>query len=175
MVGKTIGSITVLSLDEAKPIILKGHKSWEYYITVKCNRCNKVFTTTWKNFRASSKNKCKACKFCKGSYMIEARTIETGLTKHERKRIAAIKAGAKNRNIEFCLTDIQVKDLLSKTCIYCGKEHADGIDRVDSLKGYTIENCVPCCQYCNRMKSDYSLEFFKNHIKQIYKTLCNDT
>lgn len=44
----------------------------------------------------------------------------------------------------------------------------NGIDRIDSTKGYSADNCVPCCSKCNRMKLDHSIEDFKNHISKIY-------
>jgi hypothetical protein len=31
-----------------------------------------------------------------------------------------------------------------------------GVDRVDNTLGYTPDNVVPCCKYCNRAKLDYS-------------------
>ena len=51
-------------------------------------------------------------------------------------------------------------------CYYCGetliwnKHSKNGmsgpynLDRMDPLKGYSIENCVPCCGLCNYTKSD---------------------
>lgn len=33
----------------------------------------------------------------------------------------------------------------------------NGIDRVDNNKGYTLDNCVPCCWECNQMKSSLNL------------------
>lgn len=33
---------------------------------------------------------------------------------------------------------------------------ANGVDRVDSSRGYDKENIVPCCKICNRSKSDMS-------------------
>lgn len=43
----------------------------------------------------------------------------------------------------------------------------NGIDRIINNQGYTIENCVPCCQSCNWMKKDLTEQEFLNHIKQI--------
>ena len=53
----------------------------------------------------------------------------------------------------------KVNELFSKKCTYCGcwsEDGCQGIDRIDSLKSYTISNCTPCCKTCNFMKLDYS-------------------
>ena len=46
--------------------------------------------------------------------------------------------------------------------------YVDGIDRIYSTKGYSVNNCVPCCTMCNKMKLNYSLEDFKTQISKIY-------
>lgn len=81
---------------------------------------------------------------------------------------------------EFKLTLAQFKKLIHSNCYYCGaapstdnvwnksgKRKLDkesikinGIDRIDSDKGYFLENCVPCCPQCNRMKLNYTTEEF---------------
>ncbi len=43
----------------------------------------------------------------------------------------------------------------------------NGIDRIDNLKGHTIDNVVPCCKYCNFAKSNLNLEEFQDWIKRI--------
>lgn len=53
--------------------------------------------------------------------------------------------------------------------------YINGIDRKDSSKGYTIDNCVPCCTECNTMKSDLPLDVFYNRIDKIYKFHCSQT
>lgn len=92
------------------------------------------------------------------------------------------KDGAKARNLQFNLSKEDFLSLVSSDCIYCGnppitKEYitthksyyaANGIDRIDLSKGYTLDNCVPCCTKCNVMKLDYSKLDFLNHIKKIY-------
>lgn len=87
-------------------------------------------------------------------------------------RLASYIRAAKKRNIDWQLTDEEFKFFWDKNCYYCGdKILGVGIDRVDSLKGYTLENLVPCCYQCNICKMDYSLEEFKNKIKKIYNNL----
>lgn len=91
--------------------------------------------------------------------------------------------GAKKRSLEFALTKDEFYALSQKNCNYCGLEPKqirsprlktktanyifNGIDRVDSAKGYIIENCVPCCKVCNRMKVDTPLGMWIDKMKTI--------
>ena len=43
----------------------------------------------------------------------------------------------------------------------------NGIDRIDSNKLHMKDNIVPCCKYCNRAKSDFSLTEFQDWIRRI--------
>ena len=46
--------------------------------------------------------------------------------------------------------------------------HYNGIDRLDSSKGHTIINCVPCCKYCNLAKGNkLSMLEFQDWIQHI--------
>jgi len=45
----------------------------------------------------------------------------------------------------------------------------NGIDRIDSSKGYELNNVVPCCKNFNSAKMELSIEQFKNHIIKIYE------
>lgn len=82
-------------------------------------------------------------------------------SKTPENRYKAYKKGAMNRKIEFLLTFEQFMTFWQKPCFYgdC-KIETVGLDRIDSTKGYTIENCQPCCSRHNRMKSDMSKEEF---------------
>jgi hypothetical protein len=44
----------------------------------------------------------------------------------------------------------------------------NGLDRIDSTKGHTLDNVVPCCADCNWMKGDRTQEEFLLHIGRIY-------
>ena len=59
-------------------------------------------------------------------------------------------------------------------CEYCGGYSDElngvkfnGVDRIDSSQGYTVENSVPCCGMCNQMKMFYDLHDFLEHAKAI--------
>ena len=43
----------------------------------------------------------------------------------------------------------------------------NGVDRINSSDGYIADNCVPCCETCNRMKMDHDLHDFLEHVKKI--------
>lgn len=45
----------------------------------------------------------------------------------------------------------------------------NGVDRRNNLVGYEVENSIPCCTHCNRIKLNYSEEEFLNKIKKIYE------
>ena len=81
--------------------------------------------------------------------------------------------------------DLSFEDFVSLKegpCVYCGTEHRyerldketgmtwkyNTIDRIDPNKGYTKENCVPCCHKCNSAKSDFTLQEFKDHVRKMF-------
>lgn len=109
-----------------------------------------------------------------------------------KKCFRSLKSGAMDRGFEVSLGYERFKLLIKQDCWFCGYEPYDsrstysrkrysigieadyseclqGIDRLDSSLGYTIENCVPCCSMCNRMKSDFTVEQFLYRIQAINK------
>ena len=86
-----------------------------------------------------------------------------------------------NRGHSFRLGKKYFKYLVSNNCNYCGVKPskryekqvvhtllANGIDRIDSNKGYVKGNCVSCCKICNRAKNNLSRTDFHAWIKKIY-------
>lgn len=89
-------------------------------------------------------------------------------------RYKKYKREAEERNFDFELTIEEFDEITKSPCFYCGELPEDefgnqftGVDRIDSQLGYYKNNCVPCCFICNRMKSNYKLEFWLFHIKTI--------
>jgi len=73
------------------------------------------------------------------------------------------KGNAKRRKVKFDLTLEQFNQFWKKPCYYTGIGiKTIGIDRLDNNKGYTVGNCVPCCEQVNMMKGKMSK---KNFIK----------
>lgn len=91
------------------------------------------------------------------------------------------KIKAKKRDIEFDLSKSEFESFVFSSCTYCGqlpstpvnsrnKELAryNGIDRIDSNKPYTVDNCKTCCWICNRAKGNLSVEQYLKWLKQAY-------
>ena len=64
------------------------------------------------------------------------------------------------------------KKLVHKTRIEESEIKINGVDRIDSSKGYELDNCVPCCSKCNIMKLDYTTNEFLQHIEKISNFQC---
>lgn len=79
---------------------------------------------------------------------------------------------ASRKNIPFLLTDEQFNIIRTMNCYLCNKptnsNHLNGIDRIDSKKGYDLENCVPCCAGCNYLKKEYDIDDFTYKLYMIY-------
>lgn len=91
---------------------------------------------------------------------------------------------ARVRNHEWNLSSEEARKLFQRNCFYCdsvptnisapnprgnGSFLYNGIDRVNNLLGYTIENSITACEICNFMKRNLSLEAFNTHIRKIYR------
>lgn len=103
------------------------------------------------------------------------------------------KDNARKRNKEFNLSFEEFNNLITSNCFYCNSEprkmerfrliehkqqpslNMNGIDRIDSFKGYFKENCVTCCSTCNLMKNTMETDFFLNQVKKICKNLGSST
>ena len=86
-------------------------------------------------------------------------------------RLDALKRAAETRGIQWNLTDDEAKAMLVSPCIYCNhidlEVRVNGIDRLDSDKSYTTENCRPCCKNCNYMKGTFDPKTFIAWAKKI--------
>lgn len=78
------------------------------------------------------------------------------------------------------LTDEEALELAQDRCSYCGTQPKalkvrgreyplviNGIDRKDNKQGYTKENCVTCCCFCNFAKYTRTEDEFKEWIERL--------
>lgn len=95
------------------------------------------------------------------------------------------KRAARRRNYGWMLSKEDFKKLISQKCFYCDAEPStgiwvarkqtventliyNGVDRKNNEEDYTLDNCIPACFTCNRMKMDLSFENFMDKIHQIH-------
>ena len=95
--------------------------------------------------------------------------------------LSLYKIGARRKNLEWTLTDERAFILAEQNCYYCGEPPSqvikpkyangkyihNGIDRVDSSKGYIENNCVPCCKTCNWAKRAMTQKDFYDWIARV--------
>ena len=107
--------------------------------------------------------------------------------------LCSYRKGARERGLEWSLTEEQFRTLTSSPCHYTGRLPAkaarscatnrrarkglppfsggtylyNGIDRLDSSKGYTLDNCVPACEDANKAKLELSYDEFIALCKEI--------
>lgn len=79
--------------------------------------------------------------------------------KKPKRRFNKAKREAVKRGLEFTLTLEDYNKLIVLPCHFqCGNPVSiagSGLDRLDNLKGYTLENSVPCCPICNPVKGAF--------------------
>ena len=161
--GKKFGKWTAISY--------AGERGWN--CVCECGTAKVVQTG---NLTNGASTQCRKC----GPLISTTNHLHTGEAACN-EVISSYTKGARVRSIEWALTREQAKDLFSGLCFYCGTEPTNvffrkilngkfiynGIDRVDSSLGYTIDNCVSCCTTCNYMKRSLSLDNFTKHVKRI--------
>ncbi|OUS00296.1 hypothetical protein A9Q84_00150 [Halobacteriovorax marinus] len=96
-------------------------------------------------------------------------------------------AGAKDRNLSFRISKKLFVKLTSQNCHYCNSQplllrnvkrkngnitfysnaYANGIDRINSKKGYVPRNVVSCCTICNKIKLMYNIDDFLQKCRKI--------
>jgi len=138
--------------------------------TKKCSKCglakgaNEFYKKKWyRDIKYHS-----ICRKCTNLYRRNWQQTPKG-------KYASIKGSAKERKIEWGLTFEQFITFWQKPCYYCGDIlKTIGLDRVDSAKGYFIDNVVSCCAMCNRMKRDTKQKEFLEKCQKIVSHLCLD-
>lgn len=147
-----------------------------------CSSCynNVVFkekhgiTYSQYNYRKNiEQNREKANKYRKEN-IHEARDRWKRYARSLRGQFTTSKNKANKLNKEWSLTFEQYCELRQGNCHYCNgdlPETSRGLDRKDSSIGYTINNCVPCCGYCNEIKGQNISELEMIEIIKLLKRL----
>ena len=172
----SFGKLTVRRFVEFRST--PGHRDVPY-VEVDCECGEKKTVSLW-DLRAG---RTKSCGFNHPHYEDRSMPAFNAIYSYSYKK-RALAAG-----LEFTITREQFRDLTQKACHYCGapptgksqKSSArvrdikrgaiktgtqisqyiyNGLDRIDSALGYTVENVVPCCGVCNHAKHTMSYADF---------------
>jgi hypothetical protein len=138
---------------------------------------------------------CKMCNFMKGSlsddvFIKRAEHILTFQQKiagnlhdecfanHMSGSYSSYKDRADKKGLVFTITPNEFESIKNRNCFMCGKNnteyHNNGIDRMDCIKGYVIDNVKPCCAECNYMKKAFDFSELLNKFSMIYEKHKND-
>lgn len=145
--------------------------------------CGKVFETRLYNV-ISGRSKSCGC----GIRIANAKRAYADLTLSSFNELFQIyRRNALKVGKIFFLSKENFRYLIEKDCYYCAsKDRAEykhktgklaykytGIDRLDNSRGYSLNNCVPCCKICNFMKTTLSKNAFILQIIKIHANLRN--
>lgn len=160
----------VIGVDRERSVQVKRHK----YYFIQCKKCGTIFSrrasVIKENLGTIQCSNCRRDRFGKPLNVLEY------------KMYCFYRSGAKQRGINWNLSEEEFKSIIKQNCYYCNEEPSrhqsvsyrddyelvNGIDRIDSSKGYLMDNCVPCCNTCNLMKNTLPKDIFLNKISQIY-------
>jgi hypothetical protein len=149
-----------------------------------CTDCDKKTTQRIDEYNRRG----KLCRKCKKRILsvnnFESKDLELVCAKSLLSRLKKrylYKGLTSNLNVD------EVLELFKSKCHYCGVLNSNkyiykqpffthifyynGIDRINSKKGYIKGNVLPCCKKCNLAKSDMKYDEFIEHIKLIYANL----
>jgi hypothetical protein len=157
-------------------------KGRTYYVWKCLCSCGEYSFSRTSDLRSGSKTKCKKC----ADHISSQKRILPDDKSIFNRIFRTYKRNAKNRNLTFELNQNDFEKLLKLPCFYCnedpmsykgdnnisyGEFKRNGIDRIDSKKGYSIDNVITCCKFCNQSKNDMTKEEFVNWIIKTFNNL----
>ena len=167
LLGKTFGNLTVFNFE----INDKHNMIWLCTCSCGSNKIVRAIGASLKN------GDVKSCGCIRRKRLGFGESAFNRLYDNYRRR-------ALKWNTSFDLSKEEFRKITSQNCFYCGiepKQKAgstgkgygyyfyNGIDRINSNRGYEKDNIVPCCGQCNVAKNDYTYEEFFNWVNRIYK------
>lgn len=178
--GHVYTKLTVLMESSDK---IKNEVTW----VCQCE-CGKIVRKTTRQLRTRNNKSC-GCLWSENARKIGLRNRkqpgENGLT----SLYNSYRLNARRKGIDFNLDKDEFGFITKLPCFYCNKPPSqyktptsktkegevygrylyNGIDRVDSKKGYFGGNVLPCCKDCNYAKGSDNVVNFINKINSIYK------
>ena len=122
-----------------------------------CSKCkihkdqNDFYFRKTRNKFSTVCKKCQAICSAKNALLPERK---------KNKRFSNSKYLAKRKNKSWDFSKNEYEKLVNQPCAYCNDffkpkpEYGIGLDRQNNLLGYSVSNCVSCCGFCNRTRSN---------------------
>lgn len=180
LTGNIYGGLTVLGRSTMPPRRKGARIQWDCLC-----ECGKMTTIGTSNLNTGNTTSCGCRK--RAAIMKVVREKVTGEWGDSSKKSTYYRylKGAASRELEFALSLSDFQGLVQRDCYYCGCEPSNvtkspnnngdfiynGIDRVDNTKGYLIDNCVPCCKFCNTAKSTLTIDEFVGRLEIILNNI----
>lgn len=176
LTGKKFGRLNVIKLYEKKTYkYLKSERIAIYWLC-KCD-CGTEKIIEGGNLKSNTTMSCG----CYNKEIISKDYKEASINRLFR----TYNHSAKKRKLSFELSKNFFIKITQQNCFYCEKEPSNiiksesnngdytynGIDRIDSSKGYTEDNVVPCCGRCNEAKMAETQSDFYSWIDRVYHNL----
>lgn len=188
ILGKKYGKLTVIDFSHTTTIQQKDRLRVKYWFNCNCDCGNTTLVT--KTCLVSKIGGTRSCGCSKINGWKISAAKQKGIARPFMQKpdgisivhssYLAYKAGSLKREIPFILPEEEFTTLTTRNCHYCNSEpkifkksdsfttrKMNGIDRINSSLGYTIDNCVPCCKICNYMKQELSEVEFYEHMEKI--------
>lgn len=154
-----------------------GNSTWK----CKC-KCGEIFKA-----RTNTIEKRKGCRSCTASIVSAKKNKKYNHFGYVNRLFKEYRDGAIKRGLSFEIGFDYFYNTIQGNCKYCNEPpkicknkytrktgepfERNGIDRIDSSKGYTEENTCTCCSKCNYAKHEMTLKEFKKWIVKLYKNL----
>ena len=168
LIGTETNAFKILGIDKTDPS----------HLVVQCKKCGEVCSKLKRNVFMTKGDGCNLCTAQKG--LIKGDFYQRYYTQFGN----GIRSDKRRQPKEFKLSLNEFKELISSNCYYCGSapqlkqnlkrrfkdevRPVNGIDRISPHGDYEYSNCVPCCSFCNYMKSDNDKDEFEDQVVKIY-------
>lgn len=170
LTGKIFGYLNVIREIQKTPN-KKGVRFWECQCI--CGKI-KIYKTTSLTYKKIDNCGCVTKERMRRLFQKPEQEINVN------RYFGVYKRAAKKRNLEFNVSRDDFERLINMSCAYCGlpSESAhfirghffcNGLDRINSNLGYTIDNIATCCYNCNIGKREMTKLEFLNWIERVYK------
>lgn len=179
LTGKVFGRLTVV-----RRVFRTGSRNalWECACV-----CQKAVVANSRSLRTGHTTSCGCMRITatRANQVASVIKLVTSKTDEEmaiNRTMTEYQGAAKKRGFLFELNTVEFTTLVRGSCHYCGtapfsgfaprssrrgKVLLNGVDRVNSKKGYVKGNVVSCCKHCNKAKLDRTAEEFLTHCRKV--------